>query len=101
MATFPFPDNNITGIVSFFKYTNNLTEGLLGAVVLIIIGMTAFLSSKSYSTENSLAFSAFLVFISALLLRFMVIINDTIFFLVIVYVIGSLIYLYKVRSEGV
>lgn len=98
MPPFAYPDMNITGIVSFLTYTNTLAGGLLGPGMLIMIGFVAFFSTKQYSTDRALGFASFLTLISAIFLRFLELINDSILFLVIVIFICSLIFLIRERS---
>ena len=102
MSTFIYPSNNITGIVTFLQYVNTLTvvggTGFLGVGMLIIIGFVSFLATKAYSFERALGFSAFLTLISAILLRFLELINDAILFLVVVIFIGSVILLMRERG---
>lgn len=102
MATFAYPDLNITGIVTFLQYVNSLTvvggTGFLGVGMLIIIGFVSFLATKAYSFERALGFSAFLTLISAIFLRFLELINDVVLFLVIVLFICSIILLMRERN---
>lgn len=102
-APFPYPDNNITGIVSFFRHVNTLTDvggaGFLGIAILIIIGFVAFLSMKNYTTERAFGFAGFLTFIVAILLRFMNMISDSVLFIVIIMFIMSIVFLMKERQS--
>jgi len=95
---FPYPDNSIIGFVAFLQYVNLLCKGLLGAGMLIIIGFVAFFATKDYTTDRAFGFASFITLISAILLRFIDLINDGILLLVIVLFIGSLIYLIKQRN---
>ena len=101
-APFPYPSNDIEGVVTFIQYVNSLTviggTGFLGAGMLIIIGFVSFLATKAYSFERALGFSAFLTLISAIFLRFLDLINDAILFLVVVIFIGSVILLVRERN---
>lgn len=101
MAVFEYP-SNITSMVKFLEYINTLTEvrgvGFLGVGMLIIIGFVSFLATKAYSFERALGFSTFLTLISAILLRFMNLINDAILFFVSVIFIISIIMLMRERN---
>jgi len=102
MAIFPYPPENMTGIMDFIDYTNSMTGGFLGAGFLIIIFFVSFLSTKSYSYERAFAFASFLSMISAILLRFLNLINDWILALSVISLVLSIIFLMKERSvEGV
>jgi len=98
MAVFPYPPENMTGIIDFLQYTNSMTEGFLGAGFLIIIFMVSFLSTKNYSYERAFAFSSFLTMISAVLLRFMQLINDWTLALSVILLVFSVIMLTRERS---
>ena len=102
MPIFPYPPENMTGIMDFLTYTNSLTNGFLGAGFLIIIFMVSFLSTKTFSYERAFGFSSFLTMISAILLRFLNLINDWILALTVILLVFSIILLTKERSvEGV
>jgi len=98
MAIFVGPNNTIVGAINFLTYTNSLCQGLLGVGMLIIIGFVAFVSTKTYSGDRAFGFAAFLSLISAILLRFLSLINDIILFLVIVIFICAVINLMRERS---
>jgi len=102
---FAYPDNNITGVVSFLQYVNDLTAsptvgdtGFLGVIMLIIIGFVAFLSTKAYSFDRAFGFAGFITLITAIFLRFLNLINDIIFFFVIVMFLGSVVLLLRERN---
>lgn len=95
---FPLPSNDITGILTFLQYVNTLVEGFLGVAFLIMVGMVSFLSTKVYTYERALAFSAFLTMICAILLRFIGLVNDyTMAFCIIIF-IGALLLLMRERG---
>jgi len=92
----------ILSFKDFLVYTNYLAKGMLGVGILVFIAAVAYLSNKSYSYERAIGFSAFLTLISAILLRFLSLINDTAMFVCIALFVGSLVILIKEReSEGV
>ena len=74
----PLPDfdPNMTGIVGFLQYTNDITQGMLGLVFLIIVGLVSFLSTKAFSVDRSLAFSTFFTSILGFYLRFLGLVGD-------------------------
>jgi len=99
VAPFKYPGNEIVGFVTFLQYINTeLTGGMFGPAMLIVIGFVSFLATKAYSTDRALGFSAFLTVISAVLLRFMSLINDNILFMTVVLFIIAMIYLIKERN---
>lgn len=95
---FRYPDNNITGIVELMQYANELVEGTFGVAFLIIIGFISFISTKRYGTEESFGYSTFITMISAILLRFLDMVNDYILLLVIALFIISVIGLMRKRN---
>jgi len=99
VAPFKYPGNEISGFVSFLQYINTeLTNGYFGIGILIVIGFVSFLATKAYSTDRSLGFASFLTVISAVLLRFMSLINDTVLFIIAALFVISLVYLFKERN---
>ncbi|MHA1225340.1 MAG: hypothetical protein ACTSPV_01190 [Candidatus Hodarchaeales archaeon] len=98
---FAYPPDNMTGIMSFIDYVNSFTDGFLGLGFLIIIFFVSFLSTKTYTYERAFAFASFLTMISALLLRFIGLINNTILSVAVIGLVISIIFLWKERSiEG-
>jgi len=99
---FPYPDNNLTSLFSFMQYANELVSvdgfAWLGTFILIIVYFVSFLTTKNFSTERALGFSTFLGLITALLLRFLELINDTIFTMSIILFIISVIMLMRERN---
>jgi len=99
---FPYPDNNITGIVTFLQHVNSMTvvggTSFLGVGILIIIGFVSFLSTKAYSSDKALGFAGFLTLISAILLRFMELINDSVLIITVIIFIASVIFLMRERG---
>lgn len=94
MVTFSYPNNNITGVVDFIKYVNNeFTGGFLGVAWLVIIFGVGFLSTSRYGSTKAMGFAAFLTMVSAILLRFMQMINDVVLFVTVTGFIGILILL--------
>lgn len=97
---------NITGLVPLIRYVNTLTvgdgtTGLLGIAILVMVGFVTFLSTKGYSADRSLAYTSFLCFIVAILLRFLNLISDGIMILMVILMVGSIIFLIKERNaEG-
>ena len=85
---------NVTGIYGLFQHANNLTGGILGLIFCVMIFLISFISTKQYTWQRSMAFSSFLTFIVAMLLRFMSMINDAIFFGVIALLVISMILLW-------
>jgi len=101
-VAYGYPPENMTGIIGFLQYVNSMTGGFLGLGFLIIIFMVSFLSTKSFTYERAFGFSAFLTMVSAVLLRFMSLINDTILAIFVVILVVAIIFLMKERSsEGV
>ena len=94
----PLPNNNLTGILTFLQYVNTLVDGFLGIAFLIMVGMVAFLSTKVYTYERALAFSAFLTMICAILLRFVGIVNDYTMAFCIIAFIGATLLLMRERG---
>ena len=94
---FSYP-SNMSGLVSFFNYVDTLVGGFLGSAILIMIGLVAFLSTKHYSFERAFGFSSFLVMISAVLLRFLSLINDWILAFTIFLFVGALLTLMRERG---
>ena len=103
MVIFAYPDNNLSNIVDFIRYTDSTTalggSGLLGGTMLMIIGIVAFMSTKAYSSDRAFGFASFLVFICAIFFRFMNLIGDGVLVVTIILMAASILLLMKERDE--
>lgn len=103
----PFPNvpDNVTGVVDLIRHasvlvdTNAPIQGLFGLGILIVIGIVAFITSKTFATDKALAFSGFLTLLSAILLRFMGLISDGIMYAFVIIFTAIVIFLWKSRQE--
>ena len=99
----PFPSlytmENVSGMMSLMSYGNELTEEFFGTGLLIFIGVILLIATKNFSTEKSFGFTTFSLFIIALLFRFMQLISDTVLYVVIVALVGSVVWLVVTREQ--
>ena len=97
MSVVPYPGENVTGIVELIQYVNEITNvggiGFFGVGILIMVGFVSFLASKSYPFAPAFGFSAFLTMITAIFLRFMDLINDSVLFIIVVLFVIALVML--------
>jgi len=98
VTPFPYPGDSMLGIVTFLQYVNVLCKGFLGVGILIMIGIVSFLTTKQYTTDRALGFSSFLTLISAILLRILSLISDSVLFIVIIIYVLAMIYLIRERN---
>lgn len=96
---FEYPPENMSMGVGLLNYANTLVEGWLGTGLLIFIAIIALISTKSFSTEKSFGFTAFLIFIIGLLFRFMNLINDAVFHVTILMLVGAVVWLVTSREQ--
>lgn len=99
-APFPYPTDNITGILSLMNHANNITDGFLGIGLLIIIAVLMIVLTKGYRTEVSFGFAAFITLILSILLRFMNMITDGVLYIVIVAFVAILVWLWKSKEDS-
>jgi hypothetical protein len=86
---FPINETQIgTGIVGFLQYINSITQGALGLIIVVMVGLVSFLASKSGDSSDSFVYSTFFMMIVAVLLRFLSLINN--------YVLGAVLALFIV-----
>jgi len=98
MANFSYPPENITGITGLVDYANSMTEGFLGITILIVIAVVSFIAAKT-TGEKAWGFSAFLTLLSAIMLRYMHIINNAILFIVIFMFVAVSVWIWRMREE--
>jgi hypothetical protein len=104
MAIFPQINENATDIAGLMQYVNILVSGnnpsisLLGVGILVVIAVVSFVSTKNYPFDRSLAFSAFLTSISAIFLRFLLLIGDGVLAVCVVYLVIALVILFRERE---
>jgi len=94
-----YPSENISSILGLFDYVNELTEGFMGIGLLIVIGMVSFLSTRTFGNEKAFSFSVFILLLSAILLRFMNLIENKTFFVITIIFIFVLIWIWFHREE--
>jgi len=97
--TTPLPPENMSGMMDLVSYSNVLVEGLFGTGILIVLAVISMIATKNFSTEKSFAFTSFLCFLVALLFRFMNIINDGVFYIVVLFLAGSIVWLVINREQ--
>lgn len=104
---FPYPPENITGIVDLINYaadlvnTNSPIGGIFGLGILITIAVVSFIISKSFSSEKAFAFSGFLTLLSAILMRFLGWISDGIMYAVVIAFTAIVIWLWSSRQQEI
>jgi len=102
---FPNVPDNVTGVFDLVKHAANLVDtnapitGLFGLGILIVIGIISFMGAKTFATDKALAFSGFLILLSAILLRFMGLISDGIMYAVVILFTAIVILLWASRQQ--
>jgi len=102
---FPAPPENLTGVVGLLNHvadlvnTNSPIPGFFGIGLLIVIAVVSFISAKTFSSEKAFAFSGFLTMLSAILLRFMNLINDAVMYIVVIAFAAIVIWLWNSRQQ--
>jgi hypothetical protein len=90
-------------IPSFFQYifsgALNFENGnIFGIALLLVVGMVSFLTFKGFSYEKAMLPSSFITWLIGLLALKAGWINNTIFFLTCIYVVGAFYYVFKESS---
>jgi len=99
VVTFPYPSNNMTGLISLIQHTNVLTEGFFATGVLIVIAVISIIITRGFGNERSFAFASFLCFLVGLLFRFMDIISNGVFYITVMALVGSVVWLVIAREQ--
>ena len=97
---FNYPGENVTGIMDLVRHAQHLVGDTLGYGLLVIIGLVSFLSTKNYTWERSLSFSMFLVFVCAIFLRMMSLIDNKGMIVITILVAIAGIFLLKERDDS-
>jgi len=97
--TTPLPPQNLSGMIDLVSYANVLVEGWFGTGILIVLAVISLISTKNFSTEKSFAFTSFLCFLVPLLFRFMNIISDSVFYICVIALVGSAVWLVVNREQ--
>jgi len=69
MVVFDNPDN-LTLVTQLFSTADSFTNGILGIVIWMIIGIGAMLLTSSYDTKESFISSTFILLIVSLFLKY-------------------------------
>ena len=100
-APFLYP-GNMTSMLEFIQYANQVItiggQGLIGLGILIVIGVTSVLIANGL-TYKTMAFSGFMVLISAIFLRFLELVSNEIMYISIIIVTITTIILFAERNR--
>lgn len=96
---FPYPEN-ITSMTKLFNHVNTITDNWFGPMILVIVAVIAFISTKSYSSGKAFGFAGFLTFIVAMLLRLLGLISNAILYFAIAFMIISAVGLFFSKEQS-
>lgn len=68
---YEYPTQNITGLVSYFKYINAISYGLFGYFILFASFLIMFIALKYFRTEEAFVSASFFTIVIAILLNIM------------------------------
>lgn len=71
MSYFPTPYTNITGIVGWGQYANDLTAGYMGLFFLLALAFVSLAVTRGWGNRKSLMVTSFVSFVISVLLRTM------------------------------
>jgi len=60
--------NETSGIFEFFKYTNDVSGGIMFPTILMVIWFILFISTKQFSSSRAWTYSSFITSIMAIIL---------------------------------
>lgn len=94
MAYYAEPTGNETsGIFEFFKYVNTVSDNLFFPVILLVIFIVTFISTKQYSTSRAWTASSFLVAFLSIPLAIGELISPRWMYMSFVFVAGGVLWL--------
>ena len=82
MAYFTAP--NITRPYELLEYSNSVTEGLFGGVIILCVFVISYISLTNHHSRYALGASSFLTMITAVLLRLINSVNDGVVYITII-----------------
>jgi len=88
-----FPQPNITRPYELITYSNTVTDGMFGVIILLCLFIVIFMSLKTYKTSAAMGAACFITTLLAIMLRLMGALSDTILFVCIFATLGSLSFL--------
>lgn len=90
-------------LVGFINKINSFTDvgegGILGLFIMIVIGVPLFLMMRTYGNERAFAVSGLITSLIGLFLRIFGLISDTVFYISIILLVGSLLLLIKEAAQ--
>jgi len=64
----PPTSNQTSGIFEFFKYTNDVSGGIMFPIILMVIWFILFISTKQFSSSRAWTYSSFVTSILSIIL---------------------------------
>lgn len=98
MSLLPNPPVNMTDYPMLVDYVNGITGGYFGISILIMLGAVIFISLKDYSTDKAFGITSTILFILTIMMRFLGIISDSVFYFVLALTGFGIIWLIRERQ---
>jgi len=82
--------SNMTNYVDVAVFTNNISGGYLGELILFVVGAVSLFVTSTFQAKDSMVSSGFVVFATALLLRYIGILSQEAYiFSIVLLIIGA------------
>mgnify|MGYP003133669191 CR=1 FL=1 len=88
-----FPSPNITRPYELITYSNTVTDGMYGFVLVLCVFIISFMALKNYKTSAAYGASIFITTLLAIMLRLMEAIQDTVLFGLMFMTLGGVLWL--------
>ena len=96
---FTFYTNDTESFLDIIMLIDDISGNKLGLAMIIIVGFVTFLSMSNYSADRALGATSLVLLMVSIFLRFLNLINDSLFYITIIIYIGAIIWMIKERSD--
>lgn len=94
------PTNNDTlGLYEIYKYTNNLSEGILSVSFMFVVWIIVFVATKNFSTSRAFTIASFICFILTMILSVIDLISPKIMYLFLFLLAGGALWI-KLEAQS-
>ena len=84
--------SNMTSIIDLLPFASNLTQGILGVVLLITLGSVTWMITSAFNPKQSFITTGFILSISSAFMWILGLVSPSIFYVnVIIFIIGLII----------
>ena len=92
--------SNMTNFVDVATLTNDVSGGFFGQLILIVVGVVSLAVTSRFNAKDSMVSSAFIIFTTALFLRYLGLINPDFYLTAMFLLIVGVVFAFASKGGG-